>query len=52
MPLTENDGRRNAITDNDPLMLIGPDIISGCTIWAEANPNISISWIPSKSERM
>ena len=27
MPLTENDGRRNAITDNDPLMLIGPDII-------------------------
>lgn len=27
MPLTQDDGRRNAATEDDPLMLLGPDII-------------------------
>ena len=27
MPLTQNDGRRNAAAENDPLMLLGPDVI-------------------------
>ena len=27
MPLTANDGRRNAAAEGDPLLLIGPDII-------------------------
>jgi hypothetical protein len=27
MPLTQDDGRRNAAAENDPLMLLGPDMI-------------------------